>query len=187
MGSKTLSEWSEAAFSKCRNYRYDLRRYFPEGKGIVNFIMLNPSTADERTNDPTITKCEHYATTWGYKGLVVTNLLAYRATDPKLLLTHLDKATDSKHLGLNFEFIFKHIMRSDLIVCAWGNHGSLKIESLATDLDLGTYVAHRLAQSQDLSYLKMNKTGHPAHPLYLRKDLKPQSWNLDQNTPLPIF
>lgn len=64
------------------NHRYTLRRDWLGVGGIVNFIMLNPSTADEIFNDPTIRKCIGFAKRWGFSGLVVTNLFAFRATDP---------------------------------------------------------------------------------------------------------
>jgi hypothetical protein len=72
-----------AIFSDCRKYRFALRRNWDESKPYVMFIGLNPSTADEIENDPTINRCISYARSWGYGGLFMANLFAFRATDHK--------------------------------------------------------------------------------------------------------
>ena len=74
-----------AEISPCGLYRYSLTRKWEAWKGTVNFIMLNPSTADAQEDDPTIRRCIGFAKAWGYGGIVVTNLFAYRATNPKEL------------------------------------------------------------------------------------------------------
>jgi len=60
-----------------RQYRYVLWRIFDPAKGLVNFIGLNPSTADERIDDMTIRRCMRFASDWGYGGLLMTNLFAF--------------------------------------------------------------------------------------------------------------
>ena len=45
---------SGAVFSDCRKFRYALWRMWDEDKPLVMIIGLNPSTADEKVNDPTI-------------------------------------------------------------------------------------------------------------------------------------
>lgn len=74
-----------ATFCRRRIYRYTLWRRWSDGARYVNFICLNPSTADERTDDPTVRKCVKFARSWGYDALCITNLFAYRATDPQTL------------------------------------------------------------------------------------------------------
>ena len=71
-----------ARFSVDRRYRYALWRVWDHGRGICNFLLLNPSIADEATNDPTSERCERRARRWGFGGLIVTNLFALCATDP---------------------------------------------------------------------------------------------------------
>jgi hypothetical protein len=71
-----------ARFSIDRRYRYALWRVWDRGRGACNFLLLNPSTADEATNDPTSVRCERRARRWGFGGLIVTNLFAPCATDP---------------------------------------------------------------------------------------------------------
>src|SRR5712671_7466730 len=81
---------SGAQFSRCRRWRYLLWRRWDEAKPAANFLMLNPSTADEVKLDPSCTRARNYAEKWGYGALIVTNLFAWRATDPKDML-HVKK------------------------------------------------------------------------------------------------
>src|SRR4051794_4930837 len=74
-----------ARFSPDRLYRYELVRRWGDGPAACNFLLLNPSTADERSDDPTIARCWRRARAWGFGALVVTNLFALRATDPRVL------------------------------------------------------------------------------------------------------
>src|SRR4051812_14962809 len=69
-----------ARFSSDRRHRYALWRVWDGDRGLCNFLMLNPSTADETSDDPTVASCTRRARAWGYGGLVVTNLFAFRAT-----------------------------------------------------------------------------------------------------------
>jgi hypothetical protein len=71
---------TDAKFSACRKYRYALWRNWDGSKPYAMIIGLNPSTADENENDPTITRCINFAKSWGYGGVCVTNLFAYCAS-----------------------------------------------------------------------------------------------------------
>ena len=73
---------SGAKFSPCRRWRYLLWRQWDERRPVANFLMLNPSTADEVKLDPSCTRARLYAERWGFGGLIVTNLFGWRATDP---------------------------------------------------------------------------------------------------------
>ena len=68
-----------------KEYRYRLCRTWDETKPHAMFVMMNPSTADPLVDDPTVAKCGRYARAWGYGGLHVGNIFAYRATDKKRL------------------------------------------------------------------------------------------------------
>lgn len=127
--------------------------------------MLNPSTADESVNDPTVERCQRYAHGWGYGGLVVCNLFALRATDPKIM------RRDNEPVGVeNDVAILEAAGRSEIIVCAWGNHGSHD--------DRAQFVTKMLrVQGFDLHSLVLTGQGHPGHPLYLQKTLQPKHWN----------
>ncbi|OZA02269.1 MAG: hypothetical protein B7Y02_16985, partial [Rhodobacterales bacterium 17-64-5] len=75
---------SEAVYSECERYRYLLARVWGPGAKVM-FVMLNPSTATEVQNDPTVERCERRARVLGFGAFCVTNIFAYRATDPKVM------------------------------------------------------------------------------------------------------
>jgi hypothetical protein len=152
-----------AEFSQCKNYRYTLWRQWEEGPTCV-FCMLNPSTADEVTNDPSVERCERRARQWGYSRLVVVNLFAWRATNPE------DMKASSDPVGFeNDRLILEIADKASLFVCAWGNHGSY--------LERSAYVTNMLrSQGVSLHYLMMTSSGEPQHPLYLPYDMSPTLW-----------
>jgi hypothetical protein len=157
---------SGAQFSACRRWRYLLWRRWDESKPAANFLMLNPSTADELKLDPSCTRARVYAQRWGFGGLVVTNLFGWRATDP----AEMKAARDPVGRG-NDAAILRAARECALVVCAWGNHG--------VHLERASAVLGFLRKTNvELHYLRINKgTGHPAHPLYLPGSLKPVRWD----------
>lgn len=72
----------DAVFDPTRTYRYRLTRHTGAGIGTLLFVMLNPSTADEYRNDPTVRRCIAFARAWGFGRLCVGNIFAFRSTDP---------------------------------------------------------------------------------------------------------
>lgn len=164
----TIAEPAPAAvFSPCATYRYVLRRRFLTGSGTVNFIMLNPSTADETADDPTIRRCISFAQRWGYADLVVTNLFAYRATDPSELAALTTERVEGYE---NNYHLIREARAARLVVSAWGVHG--------TKGNRDRYVRWLLEDlhSLRLHHLGLTKGGHPRHPLYLRADTEPTLW-----------
>jgi hypothetical protein len=154
-----------ALFSRCRRWRYLLWRRWDASKPAANFLMLNPSTADESKLDPSCTRARVYAEHWGYGALVVTNLFGWRATDPD----EMKAAREPVGRG-NDAAILRAACEAALVVCAWGNHGA--------HLGRAEKVASALRASEvKLHYLKMNGAGHPSHPLYLPGSLRPAPWN----------
>ena len=148
---------SGAEFSDGRKYRYALWRIWDTKKPYVMFVGLNPSTADETKNDPTITRCINYAKSWGYGGIYMTNLFAFRATDPSVMLA------EEVPIGKDNDAWLKKIYeKTNIAVAAWGNDGSHRQRSKEIFNIL-----------PELHYLKLNATGEPAHPLYLKSNLKP--------------
>lgn len=108
--------------------------------------------------------CERRARAWGYGGLIVTNIFAWRSTDPAALYSVPDPIGPG-----NDEAIVEAACRAQLIVCAWGNHGKLN--------GRGETVRKRLANLATLHYLKLSSlTGQPYHPLYVSYARKPQVW-----------
>lgn len=120
-------------------------------------IGLNPSTADETEDDPTIGRCISFAKAWGYGGLCMTNLFAYRATNPSDMFEAEDPVGSE-----NDEWIEKLAREAGVVVAAWGNDGSFLGRSKQI-----------IQLIPNLHCLKMNKTGEPAHPLYLKATLQP--------------
>ncbi len=154
-----LDKQSGAIFSPCRKYRYTLWRFWDCGKPYAVFLCLNPSTADEINNDPTIRRCIDFSKQWGYGGVVILNIFAYRATDPEVMKEAVDP------IGPDNDKWLKEITQhpdAGITVAAWGNHGDFA--------DRGKQVLSMLG---DMYCLKVNSNGQPAHPLYLKKSLKP--------------
>lgn len=144
-----------ARFSDNRSHRYSLWRFDRPGGRAVAFIGLNPSTADEIRNDPTVLRCINFARRWGYEGMYMLNLFSYRSTNPSELFTPGRVINDAD----NDDEIARVVAKAALVVCAWGNHGAYQgrgNEVLRSLWRLGV-VAHCLGR---------NKTGYPVHPLY---------------------
>ena len=149
-------------FSRCRRWRYLLWRRWDKAKPAANFLMLNPSTADEHQLDPSCTRARNYAEQWGYGALIVTNIFGWRATDPDDMKAAKDPVGRD-----NDAAIVRAAREAVIVVCAWGNHGEHQKR--------GAQVLELLkVNSVALSYLRKNRaTGHPAHPLYLPGHLQP--------------
>jgi hypothetical protein len=148
-----------AVFDASGMYRYSLWRVWYADYPRVVFIMLNPSTADERRNDPTIRRCIEFACTWQFGSVDVVNLFAYRATDFKELLKVDDPVGEENDL-----FIERAIEGCSTIVVGWGTKGTL--------LDRDCRVLQLLARKQNVYCLDMTKDGYPRHPLYVRGDTR---------------
>ena len=159
---------STVDFSDCKKFRYSLCRNFGAGKGSINFIMLNPSTADLVHNDPTIHRCEQRAIAEGFEQMVITNIFAYRATEPKDMKAFYAKKP-RKEYEINFDKIRGFAESSDKIICAWGNHGALMNTADKVRDVLKPY-------QKKVFYLKLNKSGEPQHPLYLAASLEAVNW-----------
>lgn len=153
---------STAIFSDCQKYRYTLRRKFFEDKPkMINFIMLNPSTATEQFNDPTVARCETMAIQRGFGSMVVTNIFAYRATDPLNMRAMKDGAVGVE----NDKHIVEIAKEADFVVCAWGNHGNF--------LERGKRVRELLLRENiNMHCIKISGQGQPVHPLYQKLDSK---------------
>jgi hypothetical protein len=153
---------SGAVFSACRRWRYLLWRRWDAARPVANFLMLNPSTADELRLDPSCTRARVYAERWGYGALIVTNLFGWRATDPE----EMKAVRDPIGLG-NDRAILRAARESALVVCAWGNHGA--------HMGRADTVRKLLRKAKiEARVLRMNAGGEPAHPLYLPARLKPK-------------
>lgn len=155
---------SGAAFSPCRRWRTLLWRRWDEAKPAANFLMLNPSTADERVLDPSCTRARDFAERWGFGGLIVTNLFAWRATKPQ----RLKAAREPVGRG-NDRAILRAARKAAVVICAWGNHGAHRGRAEKV-------VAMLREAGVALHVLRLNAGGEPAHPLYLPGALRPKRW-----------
>ena len=149
-----------AIFDGNGTFRLSLTRHWDmEEKQRILFIMLNPSTANAETDDPTIRRCVNFAKSWGYGGIEVVNLFALISSDPTKLLT----TTNS--IGTNNDLVILNAAsRAGKIIVAWGAFGVARVR--------GEDVL-KLLYEYDIFCLGKTKAGHPKHPLYLRNDLNP--------------
>ncbi len=150
-----IDRGNRAVFSPCKQYRFRLERDWSgvEDAEGVHFVLLNPSTADADKPDNTVTRLINFGKAWGFGRMMLSNIFAYKSTDPRELYT------DSQHrIGAdNDGWILDAAQRNTLTVVAWGNHGEL--------LGRGRQVTELLGTS--LHCFGVNSTGHPIHPLYL--------------------
>jgi hypothetical protein len=153
---------SLAVYSDCLRYRYALTRVWAEGPRI-SFVMLNPSTATEVQNDPTVERCERRARAMGFGAFRVVNIFGFRATDPRDMRAAPDPIGPE-----NDAAIIAAADWADMILCAWGTHGAHLGRSAA--------VAQMLA-GYDLHHLGLTQAGDPKHPLYISYAQRPEPWS----------
>ncbi|EPX86044.1 DUF1643 domain-containing protein [Salipiger mucosus] len=151
---------SRALYSRCGAYRYGLERRWAEGPCLL-YVMLNPSTADEARNDPTIERCQRRAVRLGFGAMRIANLFSFRATRPRELRAapepvgpETDALLVDWHAG------------ADMTLAAWGVHGA--------HLGRGPQMAEAL--DGPLHHLGLTREGHPRHPLYVPYATSPQPW-----------
>lgn len=159
---------SIAVYSDDERYRYLLTRTWDVTGPRALFVMLNPSTATEVQNDPTVERCERRARTLGFGAFRVTNIFAYRATDPREMRAQADPVGPENDAAI-LDSVSWVAGEGGRIVCAWGAHGA--------HLDRGTHVERLLrATGRDLFHLGLTKAGAPKHPLYIGYDRQPEIW-----------
>lgn len=161
-GNMTLfGDDSSAVLSECRTYRYELWRRWNKELPYCVFIGLNPSTADETVDDPTINRCKKFAADWGYGGLCMVNLFAFRATDPPDMKQAIDPVGPD-----NNKYLMKAVKDAGVVIAAWGTDGGFhgRDEEIIELID-------------NLSCLSITRGGFPGHPLYLKANLKPKPFN----------
>jgi hypothetical protein len=150
-----------ALFSTCRTWRYALTRELADGAGTVAFVGLNPSTADDASDDPTIRRCIGFARDWGFARLEVVNVYALCASSPR----DLWRADDP--VGPENDRVLAQVLDgAELVIAAWGRHARAdRLAQLAAVFD-----------GRRLHALGVTKTGAPRHALYLRSDARPSPY-----------
>ena len=157
-----------AVFSRCSAYRYLLwRMHHPRGR-LLGVGMLNPSTADEHRDDPTIARCHRLARQSGYPGLLIWNLFALRATDPTTLRKVHDPAGPENDAAIDLA-----LSLCARTVLAWGNHG--KLAGRSTDV-----MNRCMASGTTLAAFGLTRQGEPRHPLYLAANVRPRALRRDK-------
>jgi hypothetical protein len=173
-GEKGTKKMKPTKFSDDRKYRYTLwrewdmsdgaeRQGFGRERAYVMFIGLNPSTADETLDDPTIQRCVGFAKAWGFGMMCMTNLFAYRATLPSDMLKALDPVGPENNASLT-----ECALGACFVIAAWGAHGKYRGRDKSVCALLSNLPAFR---TDSFQHLGRNKDGSPKHPLYLRKDV----------------
>ncbi|KXK56266.1 MAG: hypothetical protein UZ05_CHB002000279 [Chlorobi bacterium OLB5] len=150
------NKYSGAEFSEDRKYRYKLWRIWDESKNKVQFIGLNPSSANETEPDNTLTRCINFAKSWGFGGMFMTNLFAYVSTDPKKLIT------SDEDLFKNNRVLLEVSVECEMTVFCWGCFKEAKLR--AKDI---------IELFDEPFCIRKTKSGNPEHPLYLPGNLKP--------------
>lgn len=154
-----------ASFDEDHRYRFRLSRVWKPTAGRVNFVLLNPSTADAFTLDPTVRRVLGFAARWGLGALEVTNVFAWRATDPRAM----QAASDPVGSG-NDAAIVAAALAADLVVVGWGVHAIHRgREEHVRRLLVDAGVSARA--------LRSTKQGHPGHPLYVPASTQLQPWH----------
>ena len=150
--------------SSCSLFRYELRRVWQLNKPLVAVIGLNPSRADANCDDPTLRRVVNFAMFWGYGGVVMLNLFAFRSPYPWSLATAVDPVGPD-----NDAAILRAADKAEMVVAAWGAETWERVQPRAEEV-----VA--LLRPRPLHCIALSKGGHPRHPLYLKSILRPQAW-----------
>jgi hypothetical protein len=157
-----------AQFSYDGRYRYSLaRRWAPRGAsgdGAL-WVMLNPSTADQHEDDATIRRCIGFSKAWGMESLMVLNLFALVATDPRELLA----ATDPVGGDATDKLLADGAREARAVIVAWGAWGS-KFPGRVRQVE--ELLRSNLFYAQRLRCLGKTANGQPRHPVRLAGDTK---------------
>lgn len=158
---------------KNNRFRYELRRVWDGRKPLLVVCMLNPSTADHQKDDPTILALIHFARLWGYGGLLVVNLCAFRASSPTVMMAAADciGTENEDHIERALAYAQANGRQA---LAAWGNDGQF--------MTLEPHVRNRASVlGVDLICLGTTNSGAPKHPMArgrhrIPRDQKPLLW-----------
>jgi hypothetical protein len=154
-----IKEDNGAAFSECGKYRYALWRIWNPELPFVMFIGLNPSTANQVDDDPTIRRVKRFAKDWGYGGVYMMNCFPFVTAYPKELVFGITEETTFR----NYTWLINMSLRCSETIFAWGNFKELGKKDTAPIIEL----------FPKAKALQLNANGSPKHPLYVKADIKP--------------
>jgi hypothetical protein len=159
-----------AVISACGLYRYLLTRELGGTRTLV-FVLLNPSIADATVTDPTLRRCMAFARAWGFGRVVLVNLFAYRATDPKAMLAALKSGVDI--IGSeNDAHVIEAVRSADRVVLGWGANAARRpLRSRAADV-VRLVRDHYTCGIPPLCF-RVTDDGCPEHPLMVPGAVEP--------------
>jgi hypothetical protein len=174
-----LDGFAAATFDENHDYRYRLSRVWDDTLPRVVWCMLNPSTASAFRSDPTVSRVISFSRRWGYGAAEVVNLFALRSSFPSKLVLSADPVGSANDAAVS-----DAVAAADLVIAAWGNHGSLvnpktgipRSKEVLDLLDRCEVQVHRLYMTKELQ---------PGHPLYIRSDTVPIVWTRPFSTMWP--
>lgn len=172
-GPFTLTAPMCAVLSDDRRHRYWLTRIWSRVLPVLVVCMFNPSTANERDDDPTISRLCDFARRWGYGGVLVINLHSLRSSDPAII-----QAMETGTRGDAQDAAWRHAIelasaQLTPILVAWGN--------LASEADARPFLDACRDVGLELVCLGRTKSGAPTHPMARGRsrvpdDQAPESW-----------
>lgn len=124
----TLPEIAEridgsAYMSADRAFRWSLKRWWEDGEGLICWVMLNPSVADETRDDPTLRRVIHFSRAWGYQALEIVNLYPLVTPYPEKLRGWIDDDLGSKEdRHANASVVRRAMKEAGKVMAAWGAH-----------------------------------------------------------------
>lgn len=168
-----------ALLSDCRKYRYALERVIPRGTGgAALFVMFNPSVADERFDDATVSRCRIRAAAWGCSSVLIGNLFAYIDRAPIRLAAlqgiGVPIASEPSDPSRNDEILRELRSVADLVCFAWGAWGDHYPERVREVFDI--FAKGRARRAPQVTCLGTTKNGQPRHPLYLHRTAELRPW-----------
>ena len=163
-----------AIISPCTRYRYWLEREWDRRKPVLSVCMLNPSSADDKREDPTLLALIHFATLWGYGGLAIVNLYAWRSPTPALMKTKPERMGPNNALHRREAMLMGAIHSGSMLV-AWGNDGNWEGEAE----QFAAWATEQIGV--DLVCLGTTLSGAPKHPMArgkyrIPRDQQPVMW-----------
>ena len=160
-----------AVISPCKLYRYTLSRVWDDGLPVLVVCMLNPSTADDQVEDPTLLALIHFAKLWGYGGLLIVNLYAYRSSSPAEMMKAGSAVGPDNGLHMTNALVTANMRGGGRLLAAWGNGGNV-------DFGYGDRAEWFRARARlnmlELICLGTTMGGSPKHPMARGKHRTPR-------------
>ncbi|MFL6284516.1 MAG: DUF1643 domain-containing protein [Pyrinomonadaceae bacterium] len=146
-----------AIISPCLDYRYALWRIWDRTRPLALYLGLNPSTATANVVDATLRQCMMFSAAFGFGGTLMGNLFGYRTKHPRLMRRASDPVGPD-----NDEWLLRLGLEAKMVIAAWGaNGGFMGRDRIVLEMFPEVYC------------LKVTGSGHPHHPLYLKKETRP--------------